>query len=402
MIKIAKKPSLLLLMMAMLVITVNAQATCNINLSNSSCAQNLTNVTQTLGGQSVAGLPINIVFAYADGCPHCKALEEYLSNLSLAYDFNITNVNAVTNQSTLTGYLSRYKVPKSAWGAVPVLFLNNTYCIGDTPCEEYLSQNIGYMSAHGTPIPTTSSSLTPLTIAELTGLALVDSINPCAFAVLIFLLSTMFMRDPNDRRKLLLGGIAFAMGIFSFYLAIGILLIFGINSVLAVTDLTNIHIYGLFGVFSIILGLLNLKDFLAYRNPKLGRFSFAMEVPLKWRPKMLGMIDVIMLKFASIPAAFAAGVLVTAFLLPCITGPYFVAGSLLKDLPLVESIAWLVYYNALFVLPMLVITLLVYSSFTSIEKAHEFREKNIHKLHGIAGVLLLLVGVIMLLQAVPL
>ena len=85
--------------------------------------------------------------------------------------------------------------------------------------------------------------------------------------------------------------------------------------------------------------------------------------------------DTLVLKFASVPAAFAAGVLVTAFLLPCITGPYFVAGSLLKDLPLSQSVLWLAYYDLLFILPMFVITALVYGSLTSVEKAAKFREK---------------------------
>ena len=105
-----------------------------------------------------------------------------------------------------------------------------------------------------------------------------------------------------------------------------------------------------------------------------------------------------MTRFVSIPAAFIAGVLVTAFLLPCITGPYFVAGSLLKSLPLGTAALWLAYYNALFVLPMLIITVLVYASFTSVERAHAFREKNTRKLRLIAGILLIVVGVTIILQ----
>ena len=54
------------------------------------------------------------------------------------------------------------------------------------------------------------------------------------------------------------------------------------------------------------------------------------------------------------------------------------------------------YYNFLFVLPMLIITALVYFSFTSIDKASEFRERNVKKLHLVAGLLLILVGAIML------
>jgi hypothetical protein len=229
-------------------------------------------------------------------------------------------------------------------------------------------------------------------VLEITGLAAVDSINPCAFAVLIFLLSTMFMYNPTKKYKLLLGGASFALGIFAFYLVVGMGLFLGIKSVLAVTGLRNVYIYAGFGIFSIALGLFNLKDFIAY-----GSLGFTMEVPMRWRPKMLGTMDKVLLsKIATIPGAFLAGVLVTAFLLPCITGPYFVAGSLLKDLPFVSAVAWLSYYNFIFVLPMFIITGLVYFSFTSVGKASEFREKNIKRLHLIAGILLIIVGIIML------
>jgi hypothetical protein len=210
---------------------------------------------------------------------------------------------------------------------------------------------------------------------------------------LIFLLSTLFLRNPNERHKILLGGIAFALGIFAFYITVGVLLLFGIKSVLALANLKSIYIYGAFGVLTIILGILNIKDYVAPRS-----LGFSMEVPTRWRPKMFGTMDKILFRFASIPAAFIAGVLVTAFLLPCITGPYFVAGSLLKDLPLTTAVAWLAYYNFLFIFPMLVITTLVYASFTSVEKAHAFREKNIPKLHLIAGLMLLAVGIVILLQ----
>jgi hypothetical protein len=171
--------------------------------------------------------------------------------------------------------------------------------------------------------------------------------------------------------------------------------VLGIRSVLALSNLNNIYIYGAFGVFTIILGALNIKDYLSY-----GKFGFAMEVPKRWRPKMLGTMDKILFEFASIPASFIAGVVVTAFLLPCITGPYFVAGSLLRNLPTGTAILWLVYYNFLFVLPMLIITALVYMSFTTVEKAHAFRERNIERLHLIAGAMLLIVGIVILLQVI--
>lgn len=378
------------------VVLASAENSTTCNVLSGSCTTNTVSINTTaINATGRVGKPIQVALIYAQGCPHCEALNSYLRNLSLKYNIDITYINAVTNQSVAYDYLSYYNVSKSDWGSVPILFLNKTYCVGDTTCEAFLSKNITALSATGNKLPKVgSTTIGKVTALEITGLALVDSINPCAFAVLIFLLSTLFMRDPTKRYKILLGGIAFAMGIFAFYISIGVLLLLGIKSVLAIADLKNIYVYAIFGVFTIILGILNLKDYFNY-----GSLGFVMEVPRRLRPKMLGTIDKIMLgKIASIPGAFIAGVLVTAFLLPCITGPYFVAGSLLKNLPLSTAVLWLGYYNFLFVLPMFIITALVYLSFTSVEKASQFREKNIKKLHLIAGIMLLAVGILIFLQ----
>ena len=346
----------LFIIMLMLLPSAFGSTTCTVG--SKGCPLNSSSTMNSIAVNSIGktGKPVYMVFAFASGCTHCEALNNYMRNLSRTYDLRVTYLNALTNQSALAQYLNYYKVPTSDWDTVPILFINNSYCVGDTQCESFLSGNIAALAKNGTQqVTVAGTGLGGITIAELTGLALVDSINPCAFMVLIFLLSTLFMRNPEKRYRIVLGGVAFALGIFTFYITVGILLVLGIRSVLAVSNLKNVYIYGAFGVLSIILGILNLKDYFAY-----GKFGFAMEVPKRWRPKMLGTMDKILFQFASIPASFIAGIAVTAFLLPCITGPYFVAGSLLKNLPTGTAIMWLAYYNFLFVLPMLIITALVY------------------------------------------
>jgi thiol-disulfide isomerase/thioredoxin len=382
-------------MVLMLLPSIFGSSTCTIG-SNGCGLNSITLNSIAVNSIGKTGKPVYMVLAFANGCTHCEALNDYIRNLSGTYDIRMTYINAVTNQTALTRYFSYYKVPTDNWDTVPILFVKNAYCVGDTQCESFLSANMAAFAKNGTqPIEVSGSGLGSLTVAELTGLALVDSVNPCAFAVLIFLLSTLFMRNPDKRHRILLGGIAFALGIFAFYITVGILLVLGIRSVLAVSNLNSVYVYGAFGVFAIILGILNIKDYVAH-----GKFGFAMEVPKRWRPKMLGTMDKILFEFASIPASFIAGVVVTAFLLPCITGPYFVAGSLLRNLPTGAAILWLAYYNFLFILPMLIITALVYMSFTTVEKAHAFRERNIERLHLLAGLMLLIVGIVILLQII--
>ena len=44
---------------------------------------------------------------------------------------------------------------------------------------------------------------------KITPLALSDSVNPCAFAVLVLVLISILTHNPEKRKKILLGGLAF-------------------------------------------------------------------------------------------------------------------------------------------------------------------------------------------------
>ena len=119
-------------------------------------------------------------------------------------------------------------------------------------------------------------------------------------------------------------------------------------------------------------------------------------MPLSWRPKVKRIIAGV----TSPLGAFFVGTFVTVFLLPCTIGPYVIAGGILSVLELIKTIPWLLLYNAIFVLPMLAITLLVYLGIAKVEDVAGWKEKNIRKLHAIAGAIMLSLGIAMLLGLV--
>ncbi|MFQ6057201.1 MAG: hypothetical protein ACE5J3_14615 [Methanosarcinales archaeon] len=66
--------------------------------------------------------------------------------------------------------------------------------------------------------------------------------------------------------------------------------------------------------------------------------------------------------------AFFVGLVVSMFLLPCTSGPYFVAGGLLSGISWLNALPLLIFYNIIFVAPMIGITFIVYSGFASVER----------------------------------
>jgi len=226
-----------------------------------------------------------------------------------------------------------------------------------------------------------------LTLAKILSLAAVDAINPCAIAVLTLMLIAILTYNPKKKRNVLLAGLAFTTSVFIMYLFYGLVIIRFFQLVQALTSI-RLWLYTILGVAAVILGILNIKDFFRYKPG-----GVCTEMPLKIRPTVQKIISGI----TSPKGAFAVGIFVTIFLLPCTIGPYVIAGGILSALELFATIPWLLFYNFIFVLPMLVITAGVYKGFAKVEDVSGWKEKNIRHLHLIAGIIMMGLGIAMVM-----
>ncbi len=227
-----------------------------------------------------------------------------------------------------------------------------------------------------------------INLGRITFLALADAVNPCAIAVLTMVLITILIQNPDKRKKVLYAGLAFVSSIFIGYLFYGLIIIQFFKAFAEILRENSIFIYQGLAIIAMVLGGLNIKDFFMYKKGGL-----ATEMPIWMRPKAKKVIQ----KITSPRGAFVIGFLVTLFLLPCTIGPYIVASGLLSELGTLGALPWLVYYNLLFILPMLIIVGLVYWGFTRVEDVSGWKDKNIKLLHLIAGILLFMVGVALLM-----
>ena len=229
-----------------------------------------------------------------------------------------------------------------------------------------------------------------LSFAKIIGLAAVDAVNPCAFAVLSLMLIAIITYNPENRRNILLAGFAFVLSVFVMYMFYGLVIIRFFQLIQALTSIRLI-LYQMLGFAAIILGILNIKDFFRYKPGGLGT-----EMPMRLRPRVKKIISGI----TSPKGAFIVGAFVTVFLLPCTIGPYVIAGGILSAIDLIATIPWLLIYNAIFVIPMIAITFIVYRGMASIDNVSEWKDKNIKYLHLVAGVIIMLLGLGMVLGLV--
>ena len=216
-------------------------------------------------------------------------------------------------------------------------------------------------------------------------LAIADAINPCALAIMTMVLISILMAHPDKKHRVITGGLAFISAVFIGYMFYGFVIVqfFKTFAIWAST----IYPYVTKGVAigAILLGLMNLKDFFWYKPGTIGT-----EMPLRFRPRLKILIN----KITSAKGAFVMGILVTLFLLPCTVGPYVIATGSISSLSTLETIPYLVLYNLIFILPMLVITCIVYGGISQAEKIANWKDRNIKYIHLFTGILLIGLGIL--------
>jgi len=227
-----------------------------------------------------------------------------------------------------------------------------------------------------------------LTLGKITTLALVNSANPCQIAMLILALITILTQNPEKRKKVLFVGFMFTFGVFIGYLFYSIVLIQLFQTFATTLKENSIYLRNGFATLAMIIGALKIKDYFMYQPGNLGS-----EMPMRLRPRA----KIIIQKITSPLGAFFVGLIITLFLAPCTMAPLLVATETLSKLGLMGAIPWLLYFNFIAILPLLIITFFIYIGFATAENVAQWKEKNIKKLHLIAGILFFLIGLIMLL-----
>src|SRR3990172_4737090 len=181
--------------------------------------------------------------------------------------------------------------------------------------------------------------------------ALVDSVNPCAFSILLLTIAFLFSIGKLRNNILTIGGF-YILGIFFAYMLIGL----GIFHALHIFNTPHFMAKVGSGLL-IVLGTINIIG------------EFVPKFPLRLKiPEAAHRAMATLMEKGSILAAFALGGLVGLCEFPCTGGPYLMVLGLLHDqTTFAAGLGYLMLYNVIFVLPLAII-LLIASDKTLIEK----------------------------------
>ena len=326
-----------------------------------------------------------VEYFHGIGCPHCAivqdsgVLEKVKAIPGISYlDYEVYyDVKAQEHFTQIQNFLN----VKSNEKGIPFMMINcsgkYTYLVGDSPIIQNAENYAKTCDFQGISVNANSnnSNGTHLTLVGIIVAALIDSINPCAFGVLIFLMISML--KVGSAKRALRYGLIYSFFVFLTYFLAG----FGIFRVIQSLSIFSKIVYSVLGIFVLIMALLEFYD---YFQTKKGKKS-VLKIPTSVKP----LIEKVMTN-GTLPAIVLAGILVSLFELPCTGGIYLaILTSMAQNNSF--SVFYLALYNIIFVLPLVLISYLVYRG-ESTQFLHEWTEKNKKWMKLVAGIILILLA----------
>jgi len=227
-----------------------------------------------------------------------------------------------------------------------------------------------------------------LTYPIIIGAALLDSINPCVFGVLIFLIAVM-TKVFKSANRMLLGGLIYTAVVYITYFFMGVgFLKFTVSFGFSVI------VYWIASIIAILAGLVEIKDFFWY-----GRgYSLQMLPGAAQRIKMYTKhMTKVEKKHPALNylAAGILGIFVVLVELPCTGAPYLAILAILSQGDFGAGIPLLLLYNLIFILPLFFIIGVAYFGKSS-KTLEAWRKEHRGIMRLLTGLFLIALGMGML------
>ncbi|MDZ7611204.1 MAG: hypothetical protein U5L10_00375 [Candidatus Moranbacteria bacterium] len=357
-------------------------------------------------------------FFYKDDCPQCQALlqKDLLEELENQYEIDIKkhNISKEDQNALYQTFKENYGLSS---GAYPIVFLDDSYYVGEKSIRDNLEEQIVKCQEKGcacpaekldgvTPFVPQSSDFTPedkqeislplLGKVDLSGvplfvstslIAFVDGFNPCSLWLISFLLGIVIYT--RSRKKIFLVGATFLVVTTAAY---GLFMAGLLNVFMYIGYLTWIQV----GVALIALtfALVNIKDYFWYKK------GLSFTISDKYKPKIFKDVRGIMKGDKSTwsmmagTAGLALGVVLVE--LPCTAGFPVVWTNLLAqyDVSTATFVMLLLLYLAIYMID----EMIVVGGAALTLKAGRFEEKHGRMLKLIGGVIMLSLASVMLIN----
>ncbi len=343
-----------------------------------------------------------------EGCPHCAEEKVFLENLKKKHpglevrDFEVwyDRKNAALFARVLQAAGAKHAgVPATVVGKKLFMGFNEQTATAveeaveecmKSGCDDALAPEAGPSAADRKAVKVPflgdvdpAEVSLPLLTAVI---GILDSFNPCAFFVLLFLLS-MLIHAHSRRKMLFIGGIfvSFSAVIYFLFMAawLNVFLIIGRLAAITVTA----------GIVAVAVAAINIKDFFFFKK------GVSLVIPDRAKPRLFERMRGL-LKSSNLTTMTAGTVVLAVFAnayeLLCTVGfPMVYTRALtLHKLTMLQYYMYLVFYNVVYVTPLAIIVLVVTVSLG----ARKLTEWQGRQLKLLSGLMMLSLGLILLIN----
>jgi len=346
-----------------------------------------------------------LTYFYQTGCRECRRLTHVLRHLHLKHASVVLkeiDLSEAKNKRLLEAMSRRAGLPEHRRLAAATVFVDERAFVGEEATLEALEAAIlapvgkeiqppwqikdDELDAASTGI---LARFRKMGVWAVAGAGLIDGVNPCAFATIVFLVAYLGATG-RRRRDALMCGAAFTLGVFVTYLGMG----FGLKVLLdTMAGLQGVHVWLYRGAAGLcfVLGVVSLVDYVRARRK--GLKAMRLVLPGKWRVYTRSLIARRLGTNYLILASVLLGGTISLVELAC-TGQVYLPtiAYVIASSPTVpgRAYAMLVLYNVMFVLPLVVVFGLVALGLSS-RRLAAFSQRHLGKTKlALAGVFLLL------------
>ena len=321
---------------------------------------------------------IHIVYFHKHGCQKCARAVKVLKRLKEKYpQIVVDQRNAKTEQTLFEAMGTLYDVPEIKRLTTPAVFVGDTALIGElneqgleNAIQKHLKTGVtSRLKEAETQIDTAETEIVNrfhgFGILTVAGAGLLDGINPCAFATIVFFISYMNLVG-RGRKEMLIAGGAFALAVFGTYLLLGLGMLSFMSYLNQYSGIAKC-VYLLAATVTFVLAGLSLYDAVKAKQGKTK--DILLQLPRALKQRIHKVIREQTRTSGVIAGAMVIGFVISALELVCTGQVYlptltFVAGI---EGMRAHAISYLILYNIMFIVPLIVVFGCVYWGTTSMQ-----------------------------------
>jgi cytochrome c biogenesis protein CcdA len=348
-------------------------------------------------------LPIYAAYFYQVGCKECNRVDTDIKYLQTLYpQLVVEEFNIYENTPLATWMAERAGRGKDI--TVPALFIGDHAWIGEgeiTP--QALEPVLQQLSQTGSPRfwedfnPEEGQNALLQSFESIGWLAvvlagLVDGLNPCAFATIVFFISYLTLSGRKGK-EILITGASFTIGVFLAYLLVGLGFYKVLDLVKETLAVVSRIVYMITAGLCIVLAVLSIKDYFTARGGNLE--DMTLTLPKQLRRRINATIHEGGRRATRYYiGAFITGLLVSFIELACTGQIYLPTIIFMSSVPSLrgKAVSYLLIYNLMFIIPLIVVFVLAYYGTTS-KQLSDFLQKHAAPVKlGMSIVFILLAG----------